>query len=563
MVRMNISFWRRFQIAAVAPIFLTSLISSSGCAHRGVGPVVTAPAGLSVEHGRPPACFSAPLAECVDSTAPVSPERRFGSRWLYPFHPDLHHRVCRGDAAARERFLDGARSLGCTEGAGCAWPVYLDFLAGCSSAGFCEWASGVAEDGAEDRATRRLLLEGVRRGCRGVLAKERYDGLGADLLEGGRPLGDQPPWTTSSQESRCAALEAVDDPWEDLAARHGAGCLDLDDWVDWIGDHRNDRAGVAATLERCVDRREIRYREADCLRALAGLDRDRAVAFLRGDDRRGWGMSSTINRYARTLLRFPARGELEARMGSLGLLPAGSKTPSSPNSSSPGAVEILPQGILPQEILEAHGRLLRFSPACPERYCEHAPLLYRLAQLASPELDDLVIAERWPRREEVDLGSGSRGVSTTLRGIPVTFRVAAAAAGAGDDGSPGGSQGGAYDPEDFERLRAAALEALEAPHEITIYDRGRVYRLPVRQLDGWYDLEALLGGLNSVLAHRGSPLRATALEPHCIPCAQVVVGPIDGLIEAAFDGLIEVTDPFRELWTHRQFDPGRLVEAGE
>jgi|GEM_PF-3551711 len=123
-----------------------------------------------------------------------------------------------------------------------------------------------------------------------------------------------------------------------------------------------------------------------------------------------------------------------------------------------------PEAVLPETILEAHGRLLRFSPACSERYSEHAPLLYRL---------------------------------------------------------------------------------------------------PVRQLDGWYDLEALLGGLNTVLARRGSPLRATALAPHCIPCAQVVVGPIDGLIEAAFDGLIEVTDPFRELWTHRQFDPGRLVEGGE
>jgi len=560
MAGMSVPSWRRFLIAAVALILLTSL---GGCAHRGVEPFVTAPAGLAVERGKPPACFSAPLAECVDGTAPVSPEQRFASRWVYPFHPDLHHRVCRGDAAGRERFLDGARSLGCTEGTGCAWPTYLDFLAGCSSAGFCEWASGVAEDGAEDPATRRLLLEAVRRGCRGVMAKERYDALGADLLDGGRPLGDQPPWTTSSEESRCAALEVVDDPWEDLVARHGAGCLDLDDWV---GDHRNDRAGVSSALERCVDRREIRYREADCLRELAGLDRDRAVAFLRADDRRGWGMSSIINRYARTLLRFPVRGELEARMGSLGLLPARSKTP-----PKPGPVEILPKAVLPEEILEAHGRLLRLSPACSERYCEHAPLLYRLAQLASPELDDLVITERWPLREEVDLGSGSRGVSTTLRGIPVTFRVAAAPAAApaaadaaaDDHGGQDGGTDGVYDPGDFDRLRTAALEALEAPHEITIYDRGRVYRLPVRQLGGWYDLEALLGGLNTVLARRGSPLRATALAPHCIPCAQVVVGPTDGLIEAAFDGLIEVTDPFRELWTHRQFDPDRLAEGGE
>ena len=136
----------------------------------------------------------------------------------------------------------------------------------------------------------------------------------------------------------------------------------------------------------------------------------------------------------------------------------------------------------------------------------------------------------------------------------MTFQVAAAAGADEDRG---------YDPEDLDRLRTAALDALEAPHEITIYDRGRVYRLPVRQLGEWYDLEALLGGLNTVLAHRRSPLRYTALEPHCIPCAQVVVGPVDGLIEAAFDGLIEVTDPFRELWTHPRFDPLRLIEGAQ
>ncbi len=66
-----------------------------------------------------------------------------------------------------------------------------------------------------------------------------------------------------------------------------------------------------------------------------------------------------------------------------------------------------------------------------------------------------------------------------------------------------------------------------------------------------------------MLDDRGSSLRFAALEPHCIPCAQVVVGPIDGLISAAFDGLIEVTDPFRELWTHSSFDPGVVSQRDE
>ena len=508
------------------------MISASGCAHRGVNPFVAAPHGLTVERGRPPACFAAPLAECVDEPASLDNEERFASRWAYPFHADVHHRVCRGDASARARLLDGIRSLGCTDGPECPQAAYLDLLGGCSSAGFCEWAAAVAADGEAGLGARHLLLEVVRRECRGVLADDRFRDLGRDL---GRPLADQPLWTTSSQERRCATLQPTDSAWADLAARHGAGCLDLEDWLE---DHGSDASEAASALERCINGREIRYREAECLRELAGLDRHRALALLRADDRRGWGRSSTLNRYARTLLRFPAAGELEARLETLGLLPSGWRTRP---SSGPAAV-------LSEEILEQHGRLLRFNPGCPVRYCEHAPLLYRLTELASPELDELVIAERWPALEQVDFGSGSRAVSTSLRGIPVTFRVATDAIGSG------------HDPADLEHLRTEALKALEQPHAMTLYDRGRVYRLPVRQLGEWYDLEALLGGLNTVLADRGSTLRYATLEPQCIPCAQVVVGPMDGLIDAAFDGLIEVTDPFRELWTHSDFDPLRLTE---
>jgi len=513
-------------------VIFIGLTSTWGCASRGLDPSVAAPKGLTVEHGSPPPCVTGPLAPCIDDAVAATNDERFASRWIYPFHADLHHRLCRGDESARERLLEGARTLRCRGGPDCAWAPYLDVLTGCSSAGFCDWAVAVAADRAEDEGTRHLLLEAVHRGCRGVIAEERFRALGLDL---GRPLADETPWTTNSQESRCAALEPAISPWDDLAARLDAGCLDLEDWLE---DHRSDPAGAGSALERCVDGREIRYREADCLRELAGFDRTRALAFLRADDRRGWGMSSAINRYARTLLRFPATGELEARMQTVGLLPTGRESPPSPS----------PSAVLPEEILEQHGRLLRFNPSCPVRYCEHAPLLYRLAQLASPELDDLVVAERWPALERVDFGVGRHGVSTSLRGIPVTFQVAT------------GTTESAHDPEDLARLRRAALDAAAQPHTMAIYDRGRVYHLPVRNLGEWYDLEALLGGLNAVLDDRGSPLRFATLEPHCIPCAQVVVGAVDGLTGAAFDGLIELADPFRELWTHPDFDPGRLTD---
>jgi hypothetical protein len=47
------------------------------------------------------------------------------------------------------------------------------------------------------------------------------------------------------------------------------------------------------------------------------------------------------------------------------------------------------------------------------------------------------------------------------------------------------------------------------------------------------------------------------------PRARVLAGPREGLIEAAFGDLIEVVDPFKELWALPSFDPEPLTrEAG-
>ena len=117
---------------------------------------------------------------------------------------------------------------------------------------------------------------------------------------------------------------------------------------------------------------------------------------------------------------------------------------------------------------------------------------------------------------------------------------------------------GSFDREEHDRLRAAIEEARDQPHLLTAYSKGRAYRLALRNLGEWYDLETLLAGLNSILADRRSDLRYATLDPHCVPCAKVVIGPVDGVIAAAFKGLIEVADPFKELWTQPSFDPQRL-----
>ncbi len=200
--------------------------------------------------------------------------------------------------------------------------------------------------------------------------------------------------------------------------------------------------------------------------------------------------------------------------------------------------------VLAQEVLEHWGRAAFFNPGCSARYCEHAPLMYELMGLVSPALDDVVLEERWPELEAVELGSGPRRVSTTIGAIPVTLLVA--------EGENGG-----FDRDDHDRLRDAISNARVQPHVLVAYSGGRAYRMRLRNLGDWLDLEVLIAGLNTLLADRSSDLRYATLDPHCVPCALVVAGPGSGLIEAAFDGLIEVTDPFKELWAQ----PGFVLDS--
>lgn len=497
---------------------------ASGCAHPAPNRVVVGSELVERQRSSVPACFSGPLMDCVGDPSLRTPAEVLGSPWLEPYEPDLAHRVCRGDRMARKRWLEGARRLTGEDDPRAR--SYRAFLGRCSDPGFCGWAVDTAGDEAEAMTVRVMLTDHASQWCDDA-------GLGGRVETTAVALGrSRPVDRRSTQEIQCAGLERLDDPWDDLLATSRAGCLDLGGWIE---RHRDRPEEIAAALETCVEGSEIRYQEAPCLRELAALDRDRAVALVRAPGRRGWGISSPVTAYARTLQRFPEPGELEAELRDLGLISSGDPTTDRPGSGA----------ILPTEVLERSRRLIRFNPSCSDRYCEHAPMLYRLIDLVSPALDDVVLAERWPALEEIDLGTGPSKVATSIGGIPVTLKLAESAAGS-------------FDAEAYESLRTAIEEARRSPHLLTAYARGRSYRLHIRQLGGWYDLEAMIAGLNAILADRGSDLRYATLDPHCAPCAVVVAGPRDGLAEASFRGLIEVVEPFRSLWTYEGFDPRTL-----
>ena len=516
----NVVDWPLVIVAAVA--------FSTGCVHGSPDPFIFGPDDLGRERAKPPTCFSAPLAGCVDDPTQRDPIERIASPWNEPFEPDLAHRICRGDDQAWRRWLDGARQLADDDPRA---RLYLEFLGHCSAPGFCAWTIENAGNDLEPLPTRRLLFESARRWCDQALEPDTLVDVGSTL---GRSITDEPPWNSSTRQTQCAGTVRHEDPWQDLTGLQSAGCLDLGEWIE---RHRDDVDGTAAALERCVDGSKIRYQEANCLRELAGLDRQRAVELVRADDRRGWGISSTITRYARILLRFPEQGQLEAELTRLGLLPSGPPPPVVPGHAP----------ILPEEVLEHRGRLAAFNPGCPTRYCEHATVMYQLIDLASPELDDVVLEERWPALETLDLGSGPHSVSSSIDGIPFPLQVAEM-----EDGS--------FDRDEHDLLVTAIKSARKQPHVLTAYFRGRAYRLHIRNLDEWYDLETLLAGLNTLLAQRGSDLRYATLDPHCVPCAKVVAGPGNGLVDAAFAGLIEAADPFELLWTQRGFEAQKVQQ---
>jgi hypothetical protein len=499
----------------------SAVASIIGCAHRDPDPFIYGPEGLGRERATPPECFTAPLTDCIGDPGERSALDHLASPWREDFEPDLAARICRGDGRARQRWLEGARRLGADDP---RESVYLEILDRCSEAEYCGWTMDVAASQGEAESVRRILLESARRWCAEEIEPEALERVG---LEIGVPLANKAPWITNSQQKRCAEHKRHEEPWQDMVGLQAAGCLDLGEWIE---HHHRATDATAAALESCVVGSEIRYQEANCLRELAGLDRGRAVALVRADDRRGWGISSTITRYARILNRFPGDGDLEAELVRLELIPDAPPPPVVPGKAP----------VLAQEILEHWGRSAFFNPGCSVRYCEHAPLMYELMGLVSPALDDVILEERWPALEGVDLGSGPRRVSTTIGAIPVRLHVAE-------------GEGGGFDRDDHDRLRDAISSAREQPHVLVAYSEGRANRMRLRNLGEWYDLEVLLAGLNTLLADRGSELRYITLDPHCVPCAVVVAGPGSGLIEAAFDGLIEVTDPFKELWAQPGF----------
>jgi hypothetical protein len=175
----------------------------------------------------------------------------------------------------------------------------------------------------------------------------------------------------------------------------------------------------------------------------------------------------------------------------------------------------------------------------------HAPRMRRMADLVRPELDALVIEEVWPSLDEFVF---ERGPLEAWVKVDAGYRVKV------------GERAGEPDPDQIEAIKKDLESALAAPHFVDAWMDGQRFRFRIRGLGPFYDVEALVGAMNTLLRARDSELRFVVLE--AFDGVDIVVGPA-ATIRAAIDaGAITAGDPFAAARMIPEFRR-HLLEVGE
>ncbi|HEV8324576.1 MAG TPA: hypothetical protein VG389_23365 [Myxococcota bacterium] len=513
--------------------------------------------------------FAAPLPDAVEAFA--------GDMAAYPPASWVSERLCAGDAEMRVRYLTALRAAAAKGAAPAALAdQYGGYVTGCGSAPLCAWAEGVVTDAAEPAGVRAPLWRGLLRCWDGRFAPlmERADAPLEDALlwyemmraAGGArfsarleaearaalAVGDAArAWRALSPmqglddvrvtELLLAAWDASRDPnlrralagamrglrdprgaahWKEYCAgAEGAGnpvceeeeepwmlagdpLADLDRAVAGMGvdvarllaDHPEKRGALRDALERCARaNHDLPFVNARCLHLLASVDRPAAVEAARS--LLGPTVHDSYVAEVRDgLLRFPDLALLEARLRAVGLTPApaGGVTLGATAFDLELRSDLTPVTV--RDVLERWGRAHTFDTETDTFPNAHDALLMRLAALAAPALDGVLFEE-----------------------IPPPEPTGATPAGAD---APGG--------------------AGRPPYVLVAWMDGQRFSARARDLDDWYDVEAVVGLLNALCAARGSDVRFAVLPIDQV--ISVVAGSEAALRAAAADGLFRPTE---------------------
>jgi hypothetical protein len=243
-------------------------------------------------------------------------------------------------------------------------------------------------------------------------------------------------------------------------------------------DPASENAPTADAQAACA--REGGWEGRACLDGLARTDRARAIAVAAEIDPSDEAMRASLD----VLTRFPVVGGLEARLLELGLV--GECAPSAQLRDAPA-------------VLLACARGLSFDPETGTYPVGHDALLAELSFLAPGALDDVVWEEIPP--------------------------AAASSVSIAD-----------YVTEDGELIEN---DEPEGPYALRAYSRGDRFEVPARQLDDWYDLEAVIALVNAVARERESDVRWLLVQPTGGNGATIVAGPEAGLRTAIGEHLLE------------------------
>jgi len=470
---------------------------------------------------------------------------------------DVMARLAAGDATTRTRFAAGAEAAG----AGGHLPRalkgwYVGRLGYTPSAATCAWLKGLAAD--EERpSAREVALEALTR-CNDPTLAPLYDGArDAVFLDWAQSLrGDaELPWlprlakvvhatavdvSTNDYQLRqlgfllarvegpdgVTAVEAIQEELKDprraaligigmLRAKTPSGrrlgeksCEQLPD--EALCRHRESRrapdaetgltatgAGTSASapqLSACVRSKAAEYKRRSCLAALTEVDRSAAVHAARDvlkgareRDPSAWSLTTL----ARQLVAYPEAGALEARLDALGLT---ANARALPDEDLEPALDV-------PSLLVARGRAHWFDVETGQYPNEHDALLYALAAIASPALDEARFEEIAPSAEPTD----------------------------------------------------------EAPYLLHAYLGGKRYSVAAENLGDWYDVEAVLGLLNALLIAEGSDVRFTN-TPTGDQTAIVIAAPKRAFAALIADGLLERGRPGQGMEDGKAFEQ-RVLES--
>jgi hypothetical protein len=489
-----------------------------------------------------PARFSAPL--------PTSLEE-FERTEAYPPQGQLHSALCNGDRDVAKRWHDAVRAA--AKRGNIERPLreaFLELTDSCDSKPLCEWLAAAATTEPE-RGVREVLHDAlgecglialpvlerdgsdealielyadtywdelplsprVKQAVRAVvkkrkgkelrtltlaLARLKDDGLVAFVEGVRRPLDpesrawlalafhDQPRAEAQFREA-CERPELADEllctPRAKPMESTGNGSFEqqvLDRTLDsriWLAQHPDRASRLELALTTCVWR-SIGAIRTDCLSDLAVHFWPHAHALVPRIGKASFEQEPHQKELASALARFATRDELVAHLKGLGFVPERFVM-------SPPGQRYEDEMTDAREVLLAAGRLHDFDAETDQFPNEHDALLSELAAMAGPELSGVSFEEVAP------------------------------------------------DPDGPRNERGEG----EEPYLLRAYAGGQRYELDAIDYGDWYDVEAVLGLLNSLLRERGSSVRFLPLYTGD-QTANVAVGKRDSLAQLVRDGLL-------------------------